>query len=352
MGILKSSSIVVVGIIISNVFAYVFHIYVGRSLGPVDYGVFGALISLLTILSLPSSAIGSAVTKFSAKFSSKKQYSKIGALRKKMQNKMLMLGAILLLFIIMLSQNIADYLQIESNIPVIVMCTSLFFALISPVNRGVLQGLKKFKVYSWNGILESVVRLILVVVLLLMGFGINGSLIAYGLAYGIAFLAIFPFIKETNTGKKNKEGELRGVYRFALFVLFVNLSLQGIINLPTIFIKHFLTAEFAGYWTAALTLSRSTLCVIGGIVIVMFPEVAEKTNKKEQKQIFKKALFLTLLASIGIALIFWLIPNIFISLLYGKEFLGAVPILRWMGVAMIGISLLQLRMNYWLAKKN
>lgn len=351
MGMLKSSSIVVVGIIISNIFAFVFHIYVGRALGPADYGVFGALISLLTILSLPSSAIGSAVTKFSAKFSSKKQYAQIGALRKKMQNKMLMLGAIFLLFITILSQNISDYLQIESNIPVIVMCISLFFALISPVNRGVLQGLKKFKVYSWNGILESVVRLILVVVLLLMGFRINGSLIAYGLAYGIAFLAIFPFIKETSIDK-NKESKLRGVYRFALFVLFVNLSLQGIINLPTIFIKHFLTAEFAGYWTAALILARATLLVSGGIVIVMFPEVAEKTNKKEQKQVFKKALFLTLLASIGIALIFWLIPNIFISVLYGNAFLGAVPVLRWMGVAMIGISLLQLRMNYWLAKKN
>jgi len=354
MDMLKSSSIVVTGILISNVLAYIFHIYVGRALGPVDYGVFGALLSILTILSLISTAFGSAIVKFTARLNEKKQYEKIGFLRKAMQKKMLIFGVIFLLLIILLSQNIADYLKIESNIPVIIMVISLFFALISPVNRGVLQGLKKFKVYSWNGILESVSRLIIVIVLLSLGFGISGSIIAYGLGYFIAFLAIFPFIKETKIQKKyekNKEQDLAGFYRFVVLVFFVTIALQLLINLPTIFIKHFLSSEFTGYWTAALTLARATLFVTGGILIVMFPEVAGEEKAKEKKLVFKKALILTLLVSVGIALIFLIIPNVFITLLYGKNYAGAVPILRWMGVAMIGVSVLQLSLNYWLAKR-
>ncbi len=350
MSLLKNSTIVVAGVIISNILAYVFHIYVGRSLGPVDYGVFGALMALFMIIALPAGAISYAITKFTARFNLKKEYSKIGLLRKKSTIRVLIYSSIFLLIISLSSKLIANYLKINSILPIILVGVILIFAMILPVNRGILQGMKKFKIYSWNIIIESVARLGLVLLFLFLGLKVNGAILAYGLGYFIAFLFIFPFIKETKI-EKNEFLNMKQIYRFILLVLIVNLILQGIINVPTIFIKHFLSSEFTGYWTAALTLARATLFVATGITIVMFPEVAEKENHKDKKIVFKKALFLTLFASIGIAILFWIIPQIFINLLYGPEFLGAIPILKWMGVAMIGIASLQLSLNYWLAKK-
>ncbi|MFA5173559.1 MAG: oligosaccharide flippase family protein [Candidatus Pacearchaeota archaeon] len=346
MSILKNSSIIVAGIIISNALAYIFHIYVGRSLGPADYGIFGALIALMTILSLPSSAFGSGVVKYSAKLNEKKEYGKIGFLRRMMQDRMLLFGAIVLLFIVMLSSAIANYLNISSNVSVMVMGVSLIFALISPINRGVLQGMKKYKAYSLNAIIESSSRLVLVIGLLFLGLKVNGAVLAYGLAYFIAFLAIFPLIKET---KKKQKFEINGFYRFVILVFFVNLIIQLIINAPTIFIKHFFSSEFTGLWNAALTLSRVSIFVTTGISLVMFSEVAGSDNIKRKRSIFKKTLFLTIVASVGIALIFWLVPGIFISLLYGSAYLGAVPILQWMSVAMIFIAVIQLCASYWMA---
>jgi O-antigen/teichoic acid export membrane protein len=348
MGMLKNSTIVVAGIILSNILAYIFHIYVGRSLGPVEYGVFGALMALFMIIALPAGAISYAITKFTAKLNSKKEYGKIGLLRKKVANRVWIYSVIFFLAIALLSPFIADYLKIGSIVPIIFVGFTLIFAMILPVNRGILQGMKKFKIYSWNTIIESITRLGLVILLLFLGLKVNGAILAYGLGYLIAFLLIFPFIKETKFGK-NESLDMKQIYRFILLVLIVNLILQGIINVPTIFIKHFMTSEFTGYWTAALTLARATLFIATGITIVMFPEVAEKKDQKDKKIVFKKALILTLLASVGIALIFWVIPQVFISLLYGSEFLGAVPILKWMGIAMIGVSGLQLSLNYWLA---
>jgi len=350
MGILKNSTIVVAGIIISNILAYVFHICVGRSLGPVEYGIFGALMAFFMIIALPAGAISYAITKFTTRFNSKKEYVKIGLLRKKSTIRVLIYSLILLLIISLSSKIIANYLKIDSIISIIILGFILIFAMILPVNRGILQGMKKFKIYSLNTIIESVSRLILVIILLFIGLRVNGAILAYGFGYLIAFLFIFPFIKETKNAK-NDNFDMKIIYRFILLVLIVNLILQGIINLPTIFIKHFLTSEFTGYWTAALTLAKATLFVATGITIVMFPEVAEKEKNEDKKKVFKKALFLTLLASIGIAIIYLLIPQIFISLLYGKEFLGAVPILKWMGLAMIGIAILQLSLNYWLASR-
>ena len=49
------------------------------------------------------------------------------------------------------------------------------------------------------------------------------------------------------------------------------------------------------------------------------------------------------------AAIFFLVPKIFITTLYGAAYLGAVPFLQWMGIAMIFIGFLQLRTDYFLA---
>jgi O-antigen/teichoic acid export membrane protein len=350
MSIVKNSFYVSLGIFVMAILNYIFHIYVGRSLGPADYGVFGALMALFLIVALPAGALGSAITKFTSKYNAKKQYSKISALRKEVQSKVLIFGAIMLLFIIMFSQYIASYLKIDSNVPVIFVGLTLIFALILPINRGILQGMKKFKVYSWNSIIESASRLLLVIVLLSFGLGVDGAVLAYGLAYFVAFLSVFPFIKEIKQTTKEKI-DMKPVYKFIFLVLFVNLIIQLLINAPTLFIKHYLSAEFTGYWTAALNLARISLFVTGGISLVMFPEVSGERNHENKESIFRKSLILTLITSLGIALVFLIIPSLLIKLLYGPSYLGAVPILEWMGFAMIFIGLIQLRVNYWLARR-
>jgi O-antigen/teichoic acid export membrane protein len=348
MNIIKDSSVIVAGIIISNILAYIFHFVVGRALGPADYGVFGALTAVFTILSIPSSAFGSAIVKFSSKLAVKKQFGKIGFLRKKMQDIMIIFGIVVFLTILVFSSQIASYLNINSSIPVIVTGFVLVFALISPVNRGVLQGLKKFKDYSINGILESASRLVLVLVFLVMGMRVSGALLAYGLAYFIAFLAIFPLIKET---RKKERFEINGFYKFVLIVLLTMLFMQILINAPTIFIKHYFSAEFTGFWNAALNLARISLLVTGGISIVMFPEVAGEKKQKNKKKIFGKALLLTLISSVVISILFFILGSLAVSLLYGSAYLPAVPILEWMGLAMIFLSVIQLGISYWLAER-
>ncbi len=348
---IKNSTIVVAGIIISNLLAYVFHIYVGRSLGPAEYGVFGVLMALLTIISLPAGAISSSSTKYIAKYNVQKKQGQIGLLRRNLSIKIITYSLIVFLLIILLSKPIANYLNIESQISVVIVGLASIFALMLPINRGVLQGMKKFKAYSMNTILESTIRLVLVVLFIYAGLKSEGAILAYGLAYFFAFLLIFPLTKEVNSHDKNEKLISPNFLKFAILVLIVNLIIQGIINIPTIFIKHYLTAEFTGLWTAALTLARISLFVVGGIILVMFPEVAEKSNHKDKRAVLKKAFILTLICSFGIALIFWIIPEPFINILYGSEFLGAVPILKWMSIAMIGIASLQLSLNYWLAGK-
>ncbi len=353
MTLLKNSTILITGIVFSNMLAYTFHFIAGRMLGPVAYGNFGALMALFLLVALPGGALGFAVTKYTARFNANNELGKIAILRKRIQNDVLAFSMIIFFIIIIFSRFIAEFLKIDSIVPVILVGITLVFALLLPINNGILPGMKKFKFLAFNLIFESFSRVVLLFVFIYLGYGVNGAILAYGMAYLIAFLMVFPYIKETWKVKNNFEKiEHKPIYRFILQVLIVNIGIQSLLNLPSLFIKHFYTSEFTGNWTAALNLARISLFITTAISYVMFPEISKEKDNIIKRKFFLKAALLVFLMTSGIALFFFFFPQLMIHLLYGKAYLGAVGILKWMGIAMIFLGLLQLRADYFLAKLN
>jgi len=308
-------------------------------------------MALFVMVALPAWALNSAVTKFTSRFYAENRLTEIAVLRKKMQKDVLIFSAAILLIIILCSPWIADFLKIPSALPVIIIGFTLVFALLMPLNRGILQGMKKFRILSVNTIIEAGARLVLLAFFLFLGQGVIGAILAYGLAYFIAFLAVFPNIKETKTGIISTEvAPIKPVYIFILKVLLANLLIQSMINVPSLVIKHLYTDEFTGYWTAALNIARLSLFVTTAISMVMFPEIAGEQDQQNKKKIFNRAALLVLFTSLGAAIVFFTIPGFLLQMLYGSSFEGAVPLLEWMGFGMIFIGLLQLRVDYFLAQ--
>ena len=65
---LKDNFILFISIFILNLFGYLFHFYVGRKLGPEDYGIFGSLLSLIYFIAVPMLAIQTSITEFVSGF--------------------------------------------------------------------------------------------------------------------------------------------------------------------------------------------------------------------------------------------------------------------------------------------
>jgi len=351
MSLLKNSTIVIAGVIVSNLLAYLFHFIAGRMLGPEEYGEFGALMALYLIVALPVASLAFAISKFTAKFNAGNELGRIALLRKKMQNDVLIFSGVVLFFIILFSRIIANFLNISSAISVIIVGITLVFALLLPVNNGILLGMKKFRGLSMNAIIEAFARLVLLLVFLYLGYSVNGAVLAYGVAYLVAFLCTFPYLKGIRVADIPVERiEVKPIYKFIFQVLLVNIIIQSILNVPSLFIKHLYSSEFTGYWTAALNIARISLFITGAITFVMFPEIAGEGAVQAKKKVFQKAAFLVIIASLMMAVIFFAIPQLLINILYGSQYLGAVKILEWMGIAMIFIGLLQVYANYFLAK--
>ena len=58
---------------------------------------------------------------------------------------------------------------------------------------------------------------------------------------------------------------------------------------------------------------------------------------------------MTIVGAILVELMFLIFGKLAISILYGNGFLPAVPLLYWLGLAMIPLAVVQLGISYWLA---
>src|SRR3989344_5994039 len=121
MSLVKNSSIVAVSVLISSVLAYIFHIVVARSLGPAEYGVFGALFSLLTILMLPSSTIAFSITKFTARLHGEEKRKEIGVLRHRVFKRVVLYGILMFILLFLTRDLIISYLKIDSSIEIMLV---------------------------------------------------------------------------------------------------------------------------------------------------------------------------------------------------------------------------------------
>ena len=346
----KHSSIMFSSILIANIFAYLYHIFIARYLGPASYGELGSLLAIFMILSVPVGTIQTVITKFIAKFNSKNEKGKVGSLIFSSIKKLIYYGFFAFILVSMLSPFIAKFLHIDSSIPVIIVGLTILFSVLLPINRGALQGLQKFNALALNNILESIFRLLMGVVLVIFGFGVSGSLLAFGFGYFISFLIAFVSLKKYFY-KRDNEIDTKEIYKFTLPVFLVVLIINLIVNLPSIFIRHYSSPEFTGLWNVALNLARIILFISSSISLIMFSKISFIENDLERKKIFRKSLRYIIFSSLPISLIFFFFSKTILLILFGQEYLNGGDILKWLGFGMGLISLFQVYLFYVLGKK-
>jgi len=349
--ILKSSSILLFSILIANVFAYFLQVYFGRVLGPIDYGTFGTLMSILMILSVPISVVGNVVTKFVSSFKAKNEYGKINSFIFSTIKKLFIYGLIGFFVIFILSPFIASYINIDSKLPIIFVGATLIFSILLPITRGSLQGLQKFNDLAFNNVFESVIRLVLGIVLLKIGLGVNGAVLSYGLGYFFAFLIAFISLRFLFE-KTDKKINVKEIYNYAYPVLIAVACLSILINFPTILVKHYFSALEAGYWNVALTIARAIGFVATAFTGVMLAKVAEGHERKEETLHFlKKSLSYVAICAIGFLGLIWLFPEFIVRLLFSSGYEGSAILLKFLGLVLVFNSFNLLMINYELVLK-
>lgn len=371
--LLKHASIMFIATVVGGACNYIYQLYMGRALGPEAYGVFGSLFAIFYIISVLTGTIQTGGARFVSKFRGEGEQGNISYFLAGLQKRMVFFGIISFLVFVSISGWIASFLKIGSSMPVIILGTVFLFSLLLPVNLSALQGLQKFVPLGYNTVLNFSSKLIFGVILVSIGFGVNGALGALTIGIVIALIASFfplrtflskdPFLKRKRLRKeilspsvkvfsleKKRCFNFSELYRYSLPTMIAMFCFAVPANVDVIIAKHFFTAHSAGLYTAASALGKIILFLPGAITVVMFPKVSEMyTQKKDTHGILNRSLLYTGMLSGVVAVGYCFFPYLAVKISFGYEYMEAIPLVKLYGVAMFFFSLTVVLMQYSLA---
>jgi len=348
----KNGFIVLSGSVITNVLAYLYHLIVGRILGPVYYGEFAALLSLFYIINVPSLVIQTVLTK---------QFSILKARKEDEQAKQLFIssikwiGAVSSLGFLFL-YPIVPYLTVQIKISSASYFYWMygifisFFLTIVPVS--VLQAYQMFFQYNIFVILGALLRLFFGALLSL--FGVGWVLIGNIFSNLVSFISFFIPLRFL-LYYKNKPVTLpiKNVLIYSIPSLFSIVSITAIFSQDVLLVKRFFSSYDAGIYSALSILGKVIFYASSAISVVVFPMIAERT---ELMQRHKRLVWFSLATVLGISLlitgIYALIPKLVVWLLLGNAFMDAAAHLGLFGLFLTFYSAANLLIISLLAQGN
>jgi O-antigen/teichoic acid export membrane protein len=350
--LVTDSTIVIVASLVANVFNYIFQLYIGRALGPVEYGVFSAVISLLYIFSVPAMTIQTTITKFVSQFKANGREDQIATLILAAIRKISIYSFLVFFIFFLWSQEIASFFKIPSRVPVILLGLILVTGSILPTVRGALAGIQRFWIFSANSILGAALKLFFGILLVSMGFGVNGALSSLIISNLLVFFVALIFLRDVFQRQRGNI-EKADVYNYSAPVLLSVFLFTIISNVDIVLVKHFLSPEEAGYYAAASLLGKIIFFLAGPISFVMFPKASEEhTLKRRSTLLLRESLFYTLVISFLGVIAYFVSPSFIISSLFGSEFYAAVPLIGLFGIAMAFYSMSNVIIMFNMATKN
>jgi len=334
---------------------YLFHVLMSRSLGPADYGILGALLSMLTILSLITLPINTVVAKYSTQYLVTGLMSAVNSFLRRSWKIALGYGILLTFVVGVFSHVIAVWFNLPSNKLVWLLGLITVFIAIVAVSRGILQGIQAFRALGVNMVLEAIVKLFGGVFLVQLGFNVGGAMAGIGLGAGVAWIAgIYPLrsiIREPQIDRNNFPWLEISQYFGSAFVTL--LCFTALTNFDVIIARRLLPADQAGFYTAASTLSKIILYFPGAIALVIFPKSTQEfALGRTGWSIVGKGIAIVTLLSITMVVIFFLIPKVFVMLLFGDAFITIAPFIGWLGFGMSMYGILRVLMYYLLSIEN
>lgn len=339
----------------ANVCNYLYQILMGRMLSVEEYGTLNALLSLLVISSVPGMTITLMVSKYIAEYNATGEQYKVGHfLRRSLAYISIFTGIVTVVGLIV-SPLIKSFLMIEEISYVWFIIIAVGLAFILPVATGAVQGLKKFWGLGFLNLINPVIKLILGVLLVGLGFKVNGALGALVIGALLSVLIGFMMLKGRFKINGDKDVVLgrKEVIKYSIPVMVVTFCISVLTNIDMIMIKHYFSPQESGLYGSAVIFGRAIFYFPAAIVMAMFPLVAEaKALKEDAYSSLKKALiYATVLCGAGVAVLN-LFPELIIKLLFGARYLPAIPYIKLISLAMLPLCLLNILVNFNLAMNN
>lgn len=347
--LVSGSLIIFIGTAVANFGNYLYHLLMGRMLGPVNYGILSSLISLNYFLGVPIGSLNLLIVREVA--SLKSDRAKLTSFYWWIFDKAakgMIIGGGLVFF---LSFFLAVWLKIESPFWVMVVLFAGLIGFLATVNLSFLQALFEFIRLGGLNILNTFLKLFLAVFLVYLGWGVLGAILPLLLTAILILFFSFLLVRQFLAGERIEFKE-RGVWQYLGPVFLFNLAHTSLYSSDVVLARRFLSPEEAGFYAALSMLGKIIFFAVSPVVRVMFPLVSERhANGKSYRRIFFLSIILILTITFFISGVYLFFPRLVVSLLFGKNYLPIIPYLKFFIPIFLFFTLSFVFLNYFLSVK-
>jgi O-antigen/teichoic acid export membrane protein len=306
--------IMLVGSTLVSLVNFGYNVAVARMLGPGNFSQAAAAVTLLMLVSAITLAFQLTCAKFVAKNDT---LATKAHLYRTLRRKAWYVGTMLGGGVIVFSTLISSYLRMSTPL-ILIMAIGIAFYVPLGARRGAMMGTRQFAKLSANFLLEAAVKLTTALILVGVGYGVLGAVIAIAISVVTAYS--YPWV-EAGLDTQGEPGIpatfSEGMQSIVFFVGQVIIN-----NIDILMVKHFFVASDAGLYAAVALVGRVLYFASWSVVSAMFP-ISASAKPQEQNS---SVLIIPLLIVVGIAFFFTvflgLFPDFVLRMLFGPGFHG------------------------------
>ncbi|MGH2491689.1 MAG: hypothetical protein ACRDF9_09275 [Candidatus Limnocylindria bacterium] len=338
---------------VANVLAFGYQVVMARLLSPEEYAVLTALFGFLILESISSQVIQSATAKLAAQYRARDEEAALHAFVRRWTVRVGSAAAALGLVVLVLSPVIAAALELPL-LSVALLGLTLFMALVFTFGLGLLQGLARF---VWMGsalIAQAGGRLAVGVVLVLIGFGVDGAFTGASAAIGISLVVLaIPLLPLLSAARGSTVQHELGPAETRFFALsaVVLLAYAALTNIDAVLARSLLRPEEAGAYAGAITMGKIVLFAPIAIGFLLLERTARAHARGEDTD---RALYLALafvLATSGlVAVAYLIVPEFLVPIVVGSQYPETAKIVGTYGIAALANALLNLWISYFIGR--
>lgn len=335
--------------IIFNLAAYIVHAFVGRILGPADYGRYGLVVTLTTmVIVLIGNGIPTAMSKYISEFLEKSPEKIHAVKRQALRLQAFVIGGITVIFFLC-APLIAAVLRDPSLTPLFQISALIIptFAAAAFYHQYFI-GLHLFKLQAIVKIVRSLARVGFIVLAAWL-FHVEGAVGGYVLAplftFGAAILIDEFYVKRTLKLGTREDASfhfpakaiLLYAWPLTLFLVFY----EFLITIDLYFVKALLQDDhLTGIYNAAITVGRIPYYLFYALAMIMLPAISKTTAERDTEQtegLVNKSLRLMSLLLFPTVTLIVVYASQVLNIFYGHRYDGAaLP----MSIFAVGIGFL------------
>jgi stage V sporulation protein B len=303
--IAKSALLVTFSEILFNLSGFVIHSIVGRMLGPADYGRYGLVITLTTmVIILIGNGIPTAMSKYISEFFESDPRMVKVIKKQSIILQTLIIGAITIIFYfsapllaaILHDSSLTSLFRISTWIIPTFAMASFYFSYYT--------GLHEFNIQSLLKILRSIFKVVFIIGLAYL-YKVPGSINGYTISTLVLFLVGYLIDKLKIAPKLNKQEKAllkenqsvstnvpqfdwKKLVNYAWQIIIFFLAYELLISIDLYMVKGILRNDnLTGIYNAALTVGRIPYYIFYAMTIFLLPMVSKSSSNGDKKETLK-----------------------------------------------------------------